>query len=111
MRRRELQHIILEISERFGLSLKTPTYAPEGWQARTISLTVGKIIARCMEPHDLVLSKLGAGRAKDLEFSRAVAALDLVQESVLLEKLGLVPADADHSRLIAGRIAALFRAR
>jgi hypothetical protein len=67
LRRRQLQHIILEVGERF--------YAPHGWQARTIDVSVGKIVAHCMEPHDVVLSKLGAGREKDLEFASAAAAL------------------------------------
>lgn len=92
-----------------GVSLHTPTYAPRDWQARTIDMSVGNIVAHCMEPHDVVLSKLGAGREKDLEFARAAAVLDLVKESVLLSRLALVPATPEHSRLIGARIAALFK--
>ena len=92
-----------------GVSMKTPTYAPHGWQARTIDVSVGKIVAHCMEPHDVVLSKLGAGREKDLEFASAAAALGVVEQSVLLTRLRLVPATAEHSGLIAERIAALFK--
>jgi hypothetical protein len=91
-----------------GVSLKTPTYAPHGWQTRTIDLSVGKIVAHCMEPHDVVLSKLGAGREKDLEFAHAAAALGLVEQAILRKYLDLVPAKEEHSRLIATRIAALF---
>jgi hypothetical protein len=91
-----------------GVSLRTPTYAPDGWQARTIDVSVGKITAHCMEPHDMVLSKLGAGREKDLEFASAAAALGLVVPSVLLARLRLVPTTAEHSRLIAERISALY---
>lgn len=91
-----------------GVSLKTPTYAPRGWQERTIDVPVGKIIAHCMEPHDVVLSKLGAGRQKDLEFASAAAALGLVVRSVLLTRLPLVSSTADHSLLIAARISALY---
>jgi hypothetical protein len=91
-----------------GVSLKTPTYAPHGWQARTSDVSVGKIVAHCMDPHDVVLSKLGAGREKDLEFARAAAALGLVEQSVLLTRLRLVATTAEHSRLIAEHIAALF---
>ncbi len=101
LRLRQLQHIILEVGERF--------YAPHGWQARTIDVSVGKIVAHCMEPHDVVLSKLGAGREKDLEFASAAAALGLVEQSVLLTRLRLVPATADHLGLIAERIATLFK--
>jgi hypothetical protein len=92
-----------------GVSLKTPTYAPHGWQARTIDVSVGKIVAHCMEPHDVVLSKLGAGREKDLEFASAAAALGLVVQSVLLTNLRFVRTTTEHSRLIAERISALFK--
>jgi len=147
VRRRELQHVILEVGERFaltevfvigssailavlpdppegvltatrdveygyhaqGVSLRTPTYAPHGWQTRTIDVSVGKIVAHCMAPHDLVLSKLAAGRGKDLEFASAAAAMGLVVQSLLLTHLRLVPSTKEHLRLIAERISALFK--
>jgi hypothetical protein len=92
-----------------GVSFKIPSYAPSGWQARTVDLPVGKIVAHCMEPHDVVLSKLGAGREKDLEFASAAAALGLVERSVLFSRLSLVPATAEHLNLIDQRISALFK--
>lgn len=92
-----------------GVSLKTPTYAPQGWQGRTVDVPVGKIVGHCMEPHDVVISKLGAGKEKDLQFASAAAALGLVVQSVLLTRLSMVATTADHSRLIAARISALFR--
>jgi hypothetical protein len=92
-----------------GVSFQTPTYAPNGWQARTVDLTVGKIVAHCMEPHDVVLSKLGAGREKDLEFASAAAALGLVERSMLFSRLSLVPTTAEHLNLIDQRISALFK--
>jgi hypothetical protein len=69
---------------------------------------VVKIVAHSMEPHDVVLSKLGAGREKDLEFARAAAALGLVERPVLFSRLSLVPATAEHLNLIDQRISALF---
>ncbi len=72
-------------------------------------MSVGKIVAHCMDPHDVVLSKLGAGREKDLEFASAAAASGLVVQSVLITRLALVSATAEHSRLIVERIAALYR--
>ena len=92
-----------------GVSFRTPAYAPQGWQARTIDMSVGKIVAHCMEPHDVVLSKLGAGREKDLEFASAAAALALVQQSMLVARLPLVHATSEHLRLISKRISALYR--
>jgi hypothetical protein len=91
-----------------GVSIRTPSYAPQGWQGRTIDVSVGRIVARCMEPHDVVLSKLAAGREKDLEFARAAATLGVVERSVLITRLALVPATEEHSRLIHERIQALF---
>jgi hypothetical protein len=49
-----------------GVSFKTPTYAPRNWRSRTIDLRIDVYVGRCMEPNDLVLSKLGAGREKNL---------------------------------------------
>jgi hypothetical protein len=92
-----------------GVSIATPSHAPHGWQGRTIDVSVGNIVARCMEPHDVVLSKLAAGRKKDLEFARAAVALGIVERSVLLTRLALVPATAEHSRLIYERVQGLFK--
>ena len=61
-----------------------------------------------MEAHDLVLSKLGAGREKDLDFARSAAALGLVQHRVLLERLHDIDCSETHRRLIAARIDAMF---
>jgi hypothetical protein len=92
-----------------GVSFKTPTYAPRGWQTRTIDLTFNAYVGRCMEPHDLVVGKLGAGRDKDLDFARAAAKLNLVDQQILLERLKMVQTTEEHAGLIARRIAALFR--
>jgi len=54
------------------------------------------------------VSKLGAGREKDLDFAREAATLGLVVQSVLLARLPLVSTTAEHSRLIAARISALY---
>jgi hypothetical protein len=61
-----------------------------------------------MEPNDLVISKLGAGRPKDLEFARAAADLGLVGKSALRNRLGSVSASAEVLDLIRRRIEALF---
>jgi hypothetical protein len=61
-----------------------------------------------MVPHDVVLSKLDAGRQKDLEFASAAAALVLVDRSELLARLPLVSTTQDHSRAIKARISALY---
>jgi hypothetical protein len=92
-----------------GVSLNTPRYAPRGWQTRTVDIHLDAYVGRCMEPHDLVLSKLGAGREKDLEFTHAAAKLKLVDQKMLIERLKLVNTTEEHIRLMANRIAALFK--
>lgn len=91
-----------------GVSLRTPTFAPSDWQARAIPVRVTDCTGWCMEPHDLVLSKLGAGRDKDLEFARDAARFGLVQRDELLARLESVSCTDDHRRQIAARVQALF---
>jgi hypothetical protein len=45
----------------------SPTFPflPDGWEQRANVLAYGDMTARCLELHDLVLSKLVAGRLKD----------------------------------------------
>lgn len=45
---------------------------PAGWEKRVKKLHVGRITAYCLEIHDLLASKLAAGRLKDLELTAAV---------------------------------------
>lgn len=66
-----------------GVDFSTPTYAPTGWRARCVPLRTRGITALCMEVHDLVISKLGAGRPKDLEFARALARHRHIDEETL----------------------------
>jgi len=48
------------------------------------------VIAWCLEPHDLWVSKAVAGRPKDLEFCRALLARALVGGECLRERLAQV---------------------
>lgn len=91
-----------------GVSLRTPAFAPADWQARAIPVRVAEVTGWCMEPHDLVLSKLGAGREKDLEFALDVAKLGLVRHDELLARLESVSCTDEHRRQITARVHALF---
>ena len=91
-----------------GVTSKTPAYAPSGWMERTVPIRVDTYTGWCMEAHDLVLSKLGAGREKDIEFAKAAAALVLVQRDELLQRLRDVSCADTHRQLIEDRIRALF---
>jgi len=91
-----------------GVTSKTPMYAPSGWMARAVPIRVEDYTGWCMEPHDLVLSKLGAGREKDIDFAKSAAALGLLQREVLLRQLQDVACTDEHRRLIEARVGALF---
>jgi hypothetical protein len=91
-----------------GVTSLTPTFAPRDWKSRAIPVRVERHTGWCMEPHDLVLSKLGAGREKDLDFARSAAKLGLVQRDELTRRLAGVICPEDHKRLISARIESLL---
>jgi hypothetical protein len=91
-----------------GVTSGTPSYAPRDWKTRTLPVRVQDVIGHCMAPDDLVLSKRGVGREKDLDFSKSVAKLQLVKQEALLERLVLVNCGEDHRKLIEARVRALF---
>ena len=91
-----------------GVTSKTVEYAPIDWRSRTIDIKVGGIVGRCMDPTDLILSKLGAGRPKDLEFARAAAKLGLSDAKILLDRLVHVQCSEQLRRLMTDRIKASF---
>lgn len=79
--------------------------APAGWMDRLVPLSnenTRGATGWCMEPHDLVLAKLAAGREKDLEFARVLLQHGLVDAAVLAEQLATLPVDDAH-RLAIGR--------
>jgi hypothetical protein len=84
----------------------TVAYAPVGWKNRAIPLRVGRKTAMCMDLHDLMLSKYGAGREKDLLFNRALAGTGIVSGKTLVEHLQDVRCDDRLRELIHARIAA-----
>jgi hypothetical protein len=92
-----------------GVTSETPAYAPSGWMGRAVPVRVDQYTGWCMEVHDLVLSKLGAGREKDIDFAKGAAELTLVQRDELLRRLPGVACSAEHRQLIENRISALFR--
>ena len=76
-----------------GVSVRT-AILPIGWMERLIPLdTTGTEPARglCLEAHDCVVSKLVAGRGKDRDFANALLREGLVDASVLLERIDMLP--------------------
>jgi hypothetical protein len=63
---------------------------PQGWRERLVrfeSAATSGVVAWCLEPHDLWISKAAAGRPKDFEFCRALLRSGLVDRGVLGERL------------------------
>jgi hypothetical protein len=84
---------------------------PSGWDSRLVEIDAPGISpARgfCLEAHDLAISKIVAGRAKDYEFVGSLIQRDLLQQSLLLERLGQVDATR-LPHLVLERAAAWIR--
>lgn len=91
---------------------RTTAVLPEGWRDRLVRFetpSTNGVVAWCLEPHDLWVSKMVAGRPKDLEFCRAILAHGLVEPDRLRRRVdaveGLDPTvrDSALSRLEAWR--------
>lgn len=71
--------------------------APAGWEDRLVVVVVEnpvtgqRVRARCLEIHDLVLSKCVAGREQDLEFAETVIGERLADPRALLERIPDLP--------------------
>lgn len=76
-----------------GVSVSTAVL-PTGWEDRVVRFVwgdPGKANAVCLDPHDLVLAKLAAGREKDIDFARALMRHKRVEASSLIDRLEDLP--------------------
>ena len=84
---------------------------PAGWESRLVRVegpgTAGAV-GLCLEPHDLAISKLMAGRDKDLEYLRVAAFSGLLDCDTLRRLIEATPAEPGRRRLADGRIQGLF---
>ncbi len=90
----------------------TTAILPEGWQQRLVPVSNDNTRGAtgwCLEIHDLVISKLAAGREKDLDFAREAARHQLVEEDVLGERLAVTRLNENLRPIVEGRIARMFR--
>jgi hypothetical protein len=72
-----------------GVSMTTAVL-PTGWEARTVAFARSGAFparARCLEPHDCVVSKLVAGREKDRAFAAALIREGLVEPETLTTRI------------------------
>lgn len=78
---------------------------PQGWENRVVKIqnqATDLKVGLCLEPHDLLASKLAAGREKDKQFAVAAIKHRLVEQSMLQDRIKSLPiADARKARLLA----------
>jgi hypothetical protein len=82
---------------------RTTSKLPNGWESRLIEIcneNTNYISGMCLDVHDLMISKLYAGREKDIEFFMAAVNLDLLSEETLKERLDLTTISYEHRRRI-----------
>ena len=76
---------------------------PAGWRDRVVELeseAAEGARGHCLDPHDLVVAKLVAGRAKDMEFSDALLHAELIDPDLVIERAQLLERQVDASRVI-----------
>lgn len=81
---------------------------PSGWQQRAVAFTHGDhgtARAVCLEPHDLAVSKLVAGREKDITFVEALVAAELVQCHTLRQRVQALQVPPPQARRVLHLVA------
>jgi len=85
---------------------------PAGWRDRVIPVqneNMGAGTGLCLEVHDLAVSKLVAGREKDLEFVGGLVRHGMVSIETLRERLTITFLSTDRRTLCEGRLLGLGR--
>ncbi|MBC8184421.1 hypothetical protein H8E88_25275 [candidate division KSB1 bacterium] len=84
-----------------GVDLTT-SKLPEGWEDRLVEIcneNTNGISGMCLEIHDLMISKLYAGRKKDIEFFKAAVNSSLISMETLSKRLNKTSM-SDERRII-----------
>jgi hypothetical protein len=79
---------------------------PAGWCERLIRIqndNTRNVTALCPDPHDLAVSKLVAGREKDRVFIQEMHRHQMLDESVLLQRIARLPLAQDGRRALRQR--------
>ena len=94
-----------------GVGAQTATL-PDGWKSRTVQVSTpetGGATAYCLEVHDLAVSKLVAGRDKDLSFVGALIRHSLIDVGVVRKRLTETQLSEPVRALCMGRISRLSK--
>ncbi len=76
-----------------GVWIDTATL-PEGWRERLLSIcneNTRNVAGLCLEPHDLAVSKLVAGREKDWEFIMEMWRHEMLDYEIVLTRVSSLP--------------------
>jgi hypothetical protein len=84
-----------------GLGLATVVLV-QGWQDRLQPLKdeSGQVVAQCLEVHDVAVSKMMAGRDKDMIFLSALLDGNLISLPTLAERAALIQQTASEGALL-----------
>ncbi len=83
---------------------KTTAILPEGWEERLVRIAnanTNQVIGLFLEPHDLMVSKLFAGREKDIAFIKAALEHRLVHAELIQARLTMVVGQPNTLQLVA----------
>ena len=70
----------------------TTATLPDGWTGRLVPIhTSTEATGWCLDPHDLAVSKLAAGREKDIEFVSGMLRAGLISVDVVRKRLAETP--------------------
>jgi hypothetical protein len=95
-----------------GVSQETAVL-PSGWRERLVPVhnqNTGSGTGLCLEIHDLAVSKLVAGREKDVDFLAGLLRHRLVQVPVIRERLAQTPVPAERLEACFARLERLVNA-
>lgn len=90
-----------------GVGVETAVL-PRGWRERLVAVSsagTGGATGLCLEVHDLAVSKLVAGREKDVEFVRGLLRHGLAEHAEIVARLGETALDAAVRAACEARLA------
>jgi hypothetical protein len=86
---------------------KTTAKLPKGWETRLVKIAnenTNNIVGLCLEPHDLMVSKLYAGREKDIDFVFAAIEANIVDIELIRSRIKMVPNDDNQQEIVMARL-------
>lgn len=80
---------------------------PDGWKERLVTIrnpNTGTGSGLCLEVHDLAVSKLVAGREKDMDFVRDLMTHKLAKPTLIENRLAQTPLSSDQRQACLARL-------